>query len=170
MTAPLQFALFRALQLQPDPGFHVDIDIGTLGGGAVGGFVTTLTIGAIMIAVVPEYTERTMASLVDEPVDSAVYGLLCLVGVAALAVLFVLTLVGIVVAIPLLIVAWLLWAVGAAVAYLAIGERLVGREDGWLKPLFVGAAINGGLLLTGVGGIVAFIIGATGFGAVARQL
>jgi hypothetical protein len=66
-------------------------------------------------------------------------------------------------------VAYLAWAVGASIAFLAVGDRLVGHEDGWTKPLLVGAAINGGLTLTGIGGIVTFGIGAAGFGAVLRD-
>jgi hypothetical protein len=44
---------------------------------------------------------------------------------------------------------------------LAAGERLVGRGEGWLKPLLVAAAINGGL--------ISFAIGAAGFGAVLQD-
>ena len=46
---------------------------------------------------------------------------------------------------------------------------LVGREDGWLKPLVVAALINGGLTLTGIGGLVSFAVGAAGFGALLRD-
>ena len=38
-----------------------------------------------------------------------------------------------------------------------------------MKPLLVDAAINGALPLTGIGGLVAFGIGAAGFGAVFRD-
>ncbi|WP_135820836.1 hypothetical protein [Halostella litorea] len=170
MLEPLRPVLFRVLQVQPDSGFHVDIDLGTgLGGGAVGAFLTTLAVGAIMIAVVPEYTERMMESLADEPVDALVYGLACLVGLVLLIVLLVFSLIGIVAAVPLALVAWLAWAVGSAVAFLTIGERLVGRDDGWLKPLLLGAVINGGLAATGVGGIIAFVVGAAGFGTVLQS-
>ena len=57
----------------------------------------------------------------------------------------------------------------AAVAFLAIADRLVDREDGWTKPLLIAAGLNGALALTGVGGIVSFGIGAAGFGAVLRD-
>jgi len=74
----------------------------------------------------------------------------------------------IVVAIPLLIVAIVVWIVGAVIASLAIADRLIGHEDGWLKPLLVAGAINGGLALTGVRGIVSFAVGAAGLGTVLR--
>jgi hypothetical protein len=65
---------------------------------------------------------------------------------------------------------YVLWAVGSTVAFLAIADRLVDRGDDWLKPLLVAAAINGGLALTGVGGILALLVGIAGFGAVLRDL
>ncbi|WP_436930076.1 hypothetical protein [Halosimplex halobium] len=74
---------------------------------------------------------------------------------------------GIPLALGLGLLVYLVWAVGAAVAFLAVAERLVDREgDDWLKPPLVAAALNGGLVLTDVGGILAFCVGAAGFGAV----
>lgn len=153
------------LQGQPPPP-----DPGTgLVGGAIGAFLTTLVVGGILVAVVPDYTARTMGVVRDDPVGSFVYGVVALVAIVALTILLAITIVGILLAIPLALLAYVLWAVGSAVAFLAIGERLVGRDDGWLKPLLVGAAINGVLALTGIGGLLGFLIGAAGFGAVLRD-
>jgi hypothetical protein len=135
----------------------------------VGAFLTTLVVGAVLVAVVPEYTERTMAAVLDGPVGTFLYGIVCLVFVVLVTVVLVITGIGILIAIPFALAAFLVWAVGAAIAFLAIGERLVGREDGWLRPLLVAAGINGALALTGIGGIVAFAVGAAGFGAVLRD-
>ncbi|WP_256493302.1 hypothetical protein [Natronococcus zhouii] len=38
-----------------------------------------------------------------------------------------------------------------------------------MKPLLVATVINGGLALTGIGGIISFLVGAVGFGAVLRD-
>jgi hypothetical protein len=155
------------LVAQAGSGFDVDVTLGQgLVGGAVGAFLTTLVVGAIAVAVFPERTERLMARVLDDPVGSFAYGLLCVVGLFVAALVLVFTIIGIVVAFPLLLVAYVVWAVGAAVAYLAIADRLVGHEDGWLKPLLVAATINGALAATGVGSILAVAIGITGFGAV----
>ncbi|MDS0295683.1 hypothetical protein [Halogeometricum luteum] len=162
----------RTLAQVAQVGTDVNVDVGPafgVVGGAVGAFLTTLVVGAILVAVVPEYVERTMASVLDEPVESFLYGVLCLVAVAVVTVLLIFTLVGVLLAIPLGLVAYVVWAVGAAVAFLAIADRLVGRENGWTKPLLVAAGLNGALALTGVGGIVSFGIGAAGFGAVLRD-
>lgn len=162
----------RALSLiaQADPGINVDVGATNgLLGGAVGAALTTLVVGAILVAVAPEYTARTMADALEDPIGSFVYGIVSLLVIAILIVALVVTLVGIVVAIPLFFLAYLVWAVGGAIAYLAIAERLVGRDDGWVKPLLVAAGISGLLAVTGVGGIVALCIGAAGFGAVLQN-
>lgn len=161
-------AAASVLVLQAGP--EVDVALGEgLAGGAVGAFVTTLVVGAILVAVAPSYTERLMRDVLEDPVGSFVYGFASLLVLFVLAVLLAITIVGIVFALPMLLVAYVVWAVGAAIAYLAIGERLVGRDDGWLKPLVVGAGINGLLAVTGVGGLVSVCIGAAGFGVVLRS-
>ena len=100
--------------------------------------------------------------VLDDPIDSFFYGLLALVALILLSFLLVLTIVGILAVIPLVIAAYLLWAVGSSIAFLAVGERIVDDED-WKLPLLVGAAINGGLALTGIGGLLSFAVGAVGF-------
>jgi hypothetical protein len=147
----------------------VDISLGQgPAGGAVGAFLTTLVVGAIAVAVFPERTEELMAALVEEPVDSLVYGLVVVVGLVLLTFLLVITIVGILVALPLLVVAYVLWAVGATVAYLAIADRLVGHDDGWLPALLVAAGLNGALTATGIGGFIGLAVGAAGFGAILK--
>jgi hypothetical protein len=166
----VQFAVTVGLVAQTGVDISIDLNpaVGLLGS-AAGAFLTTLVVGGLMVAVFPEYTERMMAAVLDDPVGAFVYGIVSLVSLALVTVVLVITFVGVVLAIPLVLVAYLVWAIGAAVAYLAIGERLVGREDGWLKPLLVGAAINGVLALTGVGGLIAIAIGAAGFGVVLQN-
>ncbi|MCG1003439.1 MULTISPECIES: hypothetical protein [Halobacterium] len=152
---------------QAGSGLDIDVTLGQgLAGGAVGAFLTTLVVGAIAVAVFPERTETLMARVLDDPVNSFAYGLFSVLALALMAVLLVFTVVGIVVALPLVLVAYVVWAVGAAVAYLAIADRLVGHEDGWLKALLVAATINGALAATGVGALLAVVVGITGFGAV----
>ncbi|MFB6140407.1 MAG: hypothetical protein ABEJ26_08240 [Halosimplex sp.] len=134
--------------------------------GAVSSFLTTLIVGAILVAVAPEFTEDRMAAVLDDPVGSFVYGFLVLLFLLLAAFVLAITVVGILVALPLLLLGYVVWAVGSAVAFLAIADRFVGRDDGWTKPVVVAAAMNGGLVLTGIGSVLAFCIGAAGFGAV----
>ena len=140
-----------------------------LGGSAIGAFLSTLIVGVLLMALAPEYTDRMKRSVVDDPVQSFLYGVLFVVGLVLLIVALALTIVGILVVIPLAFLAYVLWAVGSAIAFLAIGERIVESED-WRLPLLVGALLNGGLALTGIGGLFSFLIGSAGFGAVVRDL
>lgn len=161
--------LMTAVVAQIDSGIDVDIAVGErVAGSAIGAFLTTLVVGAILIAVVPEYTERMMGVVLDDPAGSFVYGILSLIVLFVVTLLLVITVIGILAAFPLMVVAYVVWAIGAAIAYLAIADRLVGHENGWLKPLLVGAGINGLLVVTGIGGLLTICIGATGFGAVLK--
>ena len=167
MFEPLSAVEF--LQAAPDLDVPVRTGVG-LAGSAVWTFVTTVVLGAILVAISPEYTKARMADVVSTPLESVLYGILALLGVIVLAILFVITIIGIPIAIASVFAAYLLWIFGAIIAYLAIADRLVGIDDGWLKPLLVAGAINGALVLTGIGGLVSFVIGAAGFGTVIRAL
>lgn len=172
MTTVLE--LFDVLLTHSDAILQTDIQRETdgifgLAGGGIGAFLSTLIVGAILLALIPDYTVHKVKNVYGDPVTSFLYGFLALVLLLIAVVILVISIVGILVAIPLVILAWLVWAVGATIAFLAIGDRLVGHSDGWVKPLLVGAAINGGLALTGIGGIVSFIIGAIGFGTILRD-
>lgn len=159
---------FLLVQMEPGTGPEPGAG-GSLVGSAVGAFVTTLIVGGLLVTFAENYTIRMMDYLREEAVGSFLYGIVALLALAVVAVLLVITIVGILLALPLLLVAYVVWAIGASIAFLAVGDRIVGREDGWLKPLLVGAAINGGLTITGVGAIVTFVVGAAGFGAVLRD-
>jgi len=166
MIVPLRFVTLGFLEAPRSPGF--DLTVG-LGSGAVGTFLTTLLVGAVLVALAPEYTRRKMDAVREDPVGSFVYGLVSLVGLAAAILLLFFTLIGIPLVIVLFLVALVLWSVGAAIAFLAIASQFVDPEDGWLVPLLLAAGINGGLTLTGVGGVVGFVVGAAGFGAILRD-
>jgi hypothetical protein len=144
---------------------EIDLFFG-VGSSAVGAFLSTLIVGAIMVALAPGYVERMMRQVRDEPVSSFLYGLLWVVLLVVLIVVLVITILGILLIPILAFVVSLVWAVGAVIGFLAIAERIVDRSDGWLKPLLVAAALSGLLTLTGIGGIISFAVGAAGFGAI----
>lgn len=159
-----RLVLLTPLQTLPDAANSL---LGLVGG-AVGAALTTLLVGAILVALAPDWARSRMDEVVERPLGSFGYGLVVLIFVVLVTVVLAITVVGLVVALPLAVVAYLAWAVGSAVAFLAVGDRLVGGAEGWTAPLLVGAGINGLLTLTGVGGLVSFCVGAAGFGAVAR--
>lgn len=170
MTLLWTVARLTNLAQMETPGVSLDVAPGQgLAGGAVGAFLTTAVLGLLLVALAPDFTQRMMGDVLDEPVGTFVYGLVSLLALLLLSFLLFITIIGIVVAVPVLLVAYVVWGIGAAIAYLAIADRIVGHEDGWTKPILVGAAINGVLTLTGLGGLLAFCIGAAGFGAVLRE-
>ena len=149
------------------PGSGLDVTVGQgVAGGAVGAFLTTLPVAAVLVAVRPAYVERMTDVVLDRPVGSFLSGLLLLLALFLAAFMLAITGIGLLLALPLLVVGYVVWAVGAAVAYLAIADRLVGHDDGWAKAVLVAAALNGALAATGVGALVALVVGAVGFGAV----
>jgi len=162
-------AIVTALVLQSE--VNVDVDLtNALGGGAVGAFLTTLVVGAVLVALAPDYTETRMAEVVEDPVGTFAYGIAVLLVLAVLIVALVFSIIGILFVIPLIVVAYVVWAFGSAVAFLAIADRLVDREgDDWLAALLVAALLSGALVATGVGSLLALAIGAAGFGAVIRH-
>ncbi|MFB6308685.1 MAG: hypothetical protein ABEH35_05075 [Haloarculaceae archaeon] len=162
LIAPKSPALLQASGVD----VSVDLSLFSVVGTAVGAFLTTLALGAVMVALAPEYTRHRMAEVVDQPLGAFVYGIVSLVFIVLVTIVLVFTVIGIVVALPLLALSYVVWAIGSAIAFLAIADRLVGHEDGWARPLLVGAGINGLLTVTGAGAIVSFCIGAAGFGAV----
>jgi hypothetical protein len=150
----------------------VDVDLDPAVGlfsSAVGSFLLTVAVGAIMVALAPAFTESKMERIRAEPLGSFLYGFTCLVFVVLVTVVLVITIIGILVAIPFLLATMAIWAVGSAIAFLAIAERLVDAEDGWLRPLLLAGALNGGLALSGIGWLLSFCVGAAGFGAVLRE-
>ncbi|WP_066412625.1 hypothetical protein [Halorubrum aethiopicum] len=151
--------------LDPVPGLDVTVGQG-VAGGAVGAFLTTLAVAAILVAVRPAYVERMAEVVLDRPGSAFLYGLFLLVALFVSVLALAITGIGLLVAIPLLVAAYVVWAVGAAVAYLAVADRLVGHGDGWTKAVLVAAALNGALAAIGVGALVALVVGAVGFGAV----
>jgi hypothetical protein len=175
----------RALQ-------SVDVDIdpaGALGGGALGAALTTLVFGAILVALAPEYMTARMREVTEDPVDSFAWGVFIILALVVMSIALVITIVGILVVIPLLVTAYLVWGFGTAVAFAAIAERLLdrfgdderddrpeadgeqgdGEPDDWLTTLLVAGALDGALVLTGIGALLSLAIGAAGFGAIVRN-
>lgn len=169
---PISFAVagFGRQMSPPGPVGPGDVEVTTgLGGGAFGAFATTLVVGAILLALAPDWTRSRMRDVLDDAIGSFVYGLVSLVLVILVVVVFTITIIGIPLAILFAILAGLIWAVGAAIGFLAIADRLLGPREDWVVPLLLAAAMNGLLALTGIGGIISFGVGAAGFGAVLRN-
>jgi hypothetical protein len=157
-----------ALQVgRPFDPVGVDPAVG-LGSGAFGTFLSTLIVGALLLVLAPGWTRSRMRAVSRNPFGSFVYGVVALLVAAFVVVLLSVTIVGIVIAVPLALLVYLVWVVGAVIAYLAIADRFVDVDDDWVVALVVAAALNGVLTFTGIGALLSFCIGAAGFGTLLR--
>jgi hypothetical protein len=159
------------LAFQAGPPFdpsRVDPAVG-LGSGGVGTFLSTLVVGALLFVFAPKWTRGRMHRVGHDPFGSLVYGLVALVLAGVVVFLLFITIIGVFVAVPLAIVLYLVWVVGAVIASLAIADQFVDVDDDWVVALVVAAALNGVLTVTGIGGLVSFCIGAAGFGTLLRD-
>lgn len=166
--------MFQSLLVSTEILLQAGVDVGqgggtSLVGGAVSAFLTTLIVGGILVAVKPAYTERMMVDVFEEPLSAFAYGFGALVALILVSVVLAITVIGLLLVIPLVFAAYLVWAVGATIGFLAISDRFVDRDDSWLKPLLVAAGLNGILALTGIGGLVSLVVGAVGVGCVLRD-
>jgi len=132
--------------------------VGPLVSAVVGGLIS-LGIGGGLVALAPDYTERTTDRVLNEPAETFLYGLGLFVAFVVVAFLLTLTVVGVVLLIPIAIAAAVLGEIG----YLAAARTFT---DDW-GTVVVGAALVGALT-SGVpilGGLVGFVLGSMGIGA-----
>lgn len=162
----LSSIVLRAVEIPGPSGID---PAAALGGSAVSTALTTVLVGAILVALTPEYARTKIDAVREDAVGSFVYGLVSLLFLFLVVFVLAITVIGIPFALLLGLLGFVAWIFGAAIAFLAIADSLVGHEDGWIVPLLLAGAINGGLTLTGIGGLLAFCIGAAGFGTVVRD-
>lgn len=125
----------------------------------------TLVIGGLLIAVAPDSTRRQTDRALETPGAAFVYGFGTVIGVIGLSFVLAITVVGIVVAVPLLLGFVLAALVAGEYGYLAVG-RLV--TDDWLPALGVATVVSAAVGAVPVFGTLAgFVISSIGLGTVA---
>lgn len=131
---------------------------------AVASAVLTLVIGGLLIALAPGTTRDLTDRALDDPGIAFVYGLLSFIIVIGSFVLLAITVIGLIVGIPLLIVYVIVAVVAGELGYLAVG-RLV-TED-WILVLSIAVAVSA---ITGAvpvfGTTIEFVIVSVGVGTV----
>lgn len=128
-------------------------------GQALAGALLTLVVGGGLIALVPEYTERTTDRVLETPGETFLYGLVLTVLGVVLVFLLAITVVGVILVVPLVVAAVVVGELG----YLAAGRLLT---DDWTVVLLgavVVAAFASGVPF--LGGLVGFVLGSMGIGA-----
>lgn len=131
--------------------------------------VSTLLIGGLLVLAWPRYVEARVDELAANPGSGVAYGVVSLGGLLVGALLFNLTGVGILLGIPLLLAFLVLGAAGSAIGFITIADRLVDRDTGWGVPLVAAALLNGGLALTGIGGVLGSVVAAAGAGPIVHE-
>lgn len=126
----------------------------------------TLVAGGAYFVFAPASAEATLKRARDEPVDSFLWGLGIGIAVIVASVLLALTVIGLVVAIPLILVFAVVELAAQAVVFVLVFETLLDSKPPVGKSL-VGAAVTAGVLsaIPLLGPLVSFVVGSVGVGA-----
>ncbi|QLC34492.1 hypothetical protein EFA46_009835 [Halarchaeum sp. CBA1220] len=157
------------LPLQQLDPFGVQQSLG-VAGRAVGTFLGTLIVGALLLAFVDEWFERLLGVVDEEPIPSFLWGIGTLVVFVCVGIIFVITVIGLLLLLPLLVVGLLLKFAGDALVYVYVGGRAAEGLD-WETSrwghLVVGAVFAGLVAaVPAVGGLISFVISSIGVGAI----
>ena len=129
--------------------------------------VINLVLGGALLLLAPAYARRMVAAIGD----AFLWGLLVGIGVPIALVLIAITIIGLVVTIPGLIVLFFVGLIGNAVTICWIGGVLTGRGDPDGVAVGVGAVV---LAVVGavpiLGNLVTTLLGFFGLGVVGRDL
>lgn len=132
--------------------------------GATASFVLTFAVGGILLATAPEYVDRIQDRIDDDPAKCLAWGLSVVLGFVAVSYVLALTLLGLVLAVPLVFVLWLLVVLGNALAFIAVVGTVV--ESKWLALLGGAATMFVLGLVPAIGLLVGLLIGLFGIGAI----
>lgn len=128
------------------------------------GFGSTLLIGGLLLVMASDFVDQGVDLIHDEPGACFVWGLLVLIGFVGVTVLLALTVIGAILVIPLALGFFVVAVVGNALGYLALFDGVV---DSQKVALVAGAAVAGVTnLIPILGGLVGFVVGSLGVGAV----
>ena len=128
----------------------------------------TLVIGGLLLIVSPDGTQRRTDRALEYPVAAALWGIASLIGVIGTAVLLAITVIGLVIAYPLLIMYFIFAIVACEYGYLAVGRLVV---DDWVPALVVAMVVSAIVVAIPVlGTLVAFVISSIGIGTVVMEL
>lgn len=134
-------------------------------------FVATLLFGGLAIAFAPDYVDRIVERINDNPLSTFGWGFLIyfggIIAFVILAFILIITIVGILLLIPLVLVILVVAATANATGYIAIFGRIVDSQG---QALLLGAATAGILTLVPlIGPVAGFVVSMLGIGAMFRE-
>ncbi|WP_418282158.1 hypothetical protein [Halorubrum sp. DTA98] len=167
--------LLRLATVQPPRQTAGDIIVGATFELVFSAVILSL-IGAVVMAIAPDFTADGVEYVHEHPGEAFVYGVIAYVALIAATILLAITIVGLLVVIPGLIVVAILGLGATTVAIVSLGAWLQSALDGRPVPasgtgLVVGAVTWATIDLVPVlGGLVTFVLSAMGFGYLSLYL
>ncbi|WP_435069204.1 hypothetical protein [Haloplanus sp. C73] len=134
-------------------------------------FVLNLLLGGALLGLAPEYTQRMLDELRDDAGAAFLWGLLAGIAVPICLVLLAITIIGLVVTIPGILVLFVVGLVGNAVTICWLGSLIRGRESPDALSVVAGAfvlAVVGAIPV--LGNLITTFVGFFGMGVVAEDL
>ncbi|MFC7070292.1 hypothetical protein [Halobaculum lipolyticum] len=133
--------------------------------------VVNLFLGGALVVAGPEYAADKVDEFRSEPGESVGWGLVVGIGVPIVLLVLAVTLIGLIVAIPGMIVLAAVGILGSAVVVVLVGSAVTKAERPGGTEVLLGALVLS--LLTAipiVGGFVNWVVGLPGIGLVGRDL
>jgi len=135
------------------------------------GFVVNLLLGGALVALGPEYASRKLDEIRGDLGETVVWGLIVGIGVPIALAVLAITIIGLVVAIPGILVLAGVGIVGSAVMVGVVGSSLTGGDDPGGTEVLVGALVLA--LATAIpvlGGLINWLVTLPGVGMVGHDL
>ena len=128
----------------------------------------TLVVGGLLIAVSPDRTRRRTDRALEYPVEAGFWGIASLIGVIGTVFLLAITVIGLVLAYPLLIAYVIFALVAGEYGFLAVGRLAV---EGLVPALAVAVVVSAVVAAVPVlGSLLTFAITSVGMGTVLMEL
>lgn len=134
------------------------------------GFVTNALLGGVLVGLNPAYASRKIDQFASDPGETVLWGLVVGVGAPVALAILAFTIVGLIVAIPGVLILVGVGIVGSAVMVVVIGDVVTDGGTGG-ESVLVGALVLA--LLSAIpilGGVINWVVGLPGIGMVGHDL
>lgn len=135
---------------------------------AVGGFVAVFVVAGLVALLAPRYADRVAGQARNKPLAAFGYGLVFGFGTVLVLAVLAATGIGMLVAVPGLVVFTVVALVGTSCGYLLLGQVVTGTRDSvGVTVVLAGALLAGALSAVPVlGNLLDFVVATVGLGAV----
>jgi MFS family permease len=143
-----------------------------LGARFVGAFLGQLLLGGLAVLLGPKYVRKRISDIRDRPGEAFLWGLIVTIPIPIVLVLIAITIIGLVVTIPGLILVAVVGLVGNAVSIVWIGSLLTATNDrvGGKEALLGAVVLAVPAAIPVLGNFVTSIVGLFGTGVVGKTL